>query len=267
MSEEPKDTTTTEEPPVETQEEVTESDWSSSIPEKFRRDTAEETAAELARSFTELEKKLGERQRQDGLRIDPDKPGKKIESTSDIVKAAGLKITDLERQYIEHGSLSDEQYKAFEDAGYSRGFVDEIVTAREQGKKQRIESIHQAMADEVGGTQELDVILAKAKSLPDEVRQSYNVLISANGAGPAQARHAIRLIKAALDDSTPGKPADPSSAPAAAKVTGGFKTKAEWAKATRQLARAQDSGQPLSKDMQALQARVLATPDSVKKGY
>ncbi len=99
------------------------------LPEKFK------TPEDLAKSYTELEKKLGAGKPKDDLAIPAQSkptPEPELPVTADFdyyAEKAGQKLPDLVAEWEKSGKLTDEQYAAFKKIGYSQTMVNRVIKA------------------------------------------------------------------------------------------------------------------------------------------
>lgn len=98
-------------------------DW---LPEKFQ------SVEDMARAYSELEKKLGgppKDEPKDTPKDEPKAPADNLQ-VEQRVEAQGFKMSDLQAEYTEKGTLSDETYTKLEKAGFSRNDVDTYIEGR-----------------------------------------------------------------------------------------------------------------------------------------
>ena len=123
-----------------------------------------DSAEDLAKAYTELEKKLGQPKAED--------PPKEIEKVTEddankLVTDAGLKMEDLSTEYETSGSLSDASYEALEKAGVPKAYVDQYIAGLEASAGQLQAEIFQ----EVGGEEKFGEMTtwAKANMTPEAI--------------------------------------------------------------------------------------------------
>ena len=127
---------TTAEAPVEEQSQTNETQSIQSkpdgLPEKFN------SVEELAKSYAELEKKLGGQSQKE--EVDPiNKTSLKEKSTDKntlevaekAVEAAGLNMEALQNEYAEKGELDAKSYEALEKVGITKTYVDNYIAGQE----------------------------------------------------------------------------------------------------------------------------------------
>lgn len=89
---------------------------------------------ELERAYVELQKKLGEKQTQSSDSNEEDKQEKsedEIEKNekeaTEVLKVAGLDMSNFTKEYEEKGELSEESFKELEDKGFPRSLVEAYI--------------------------------------------------------------------------------------------------------------------------------------------
>lgn len=177
--------------------------WLNDVPEKLRRATPEETIAEVIKSRNELERTLGSRG-QPQAPTPPSAPESGLsipEPSADddlptVIQKSGLKMDALEKQWKEHGKLTDEQYAALRRAkpGFTNKDIDifaaglvaqaEVRAARQAQWKQEAAAI-------AGGQDKLDFLLGNAPSfVPAAELEGVREMV----ADPVLFRQGIRLL-------------------------------------------------------------------------
>lgn len=142
--------------PEAKKEEAARPEW---LPEKFK------SPEDLAAAYKELETKLG-------------RPVSPVPApTIEEVKAKGIDVDALTREYAEKGALSPESLKALETAGFSQTHVTNYV----EGLKAKQAQTRQEFAEVAGGEEHLVNVLKWAETnLPAEEQKAYNALLEAN---------------------------------------------------------------------------------------
>lgn len=140
--------------------------WATAVPEKFRRETPELTLAEIAKSYTELEKKVGTAPVAPAP--EPERPSLAIKpaptvdagnelNTESLFKRTGLTIETVTKQWQEKGALTPEQYQAFGRAGFSKDLINDHLAgqqARAQLRANAEASAKLAGIEAAGGEQQ-----------------------------------------------------------------------------------------------------------------
>ena len=125
---------TTREQPVE--EKSTQSK-PEGLPEKFN------SVEDLAKSYSELEKKLGEQSpkveevdpvNKTTLKEEAPKQENSLEIAENAVENAGLDFNTLADEYAKNGQLGDESYKSLEESGIQKNMLTNLL----QDKKQSV---------------------------------------------------------------------------------------------------------------------------------
>lgn len=144
------------------------------LPEKFK------DPADLARAYSELEKKFSGRGASD--------PSTKEEKTSDPTSKdnsmrlsgteeetpeSGSKVDfdAVEQEYIQNDGLSEETLDALEKSGYSRRFVDRYIN----GLKAEANAVRSRAAEAVGGEENLSAMMEWARTnLSDAEKNAFD---------------------------------------------------------------------------------------------
>jgi hypothetical protein len=147
------------------------------------------SAEDLAKAYTELEKKLGkgvqteeeptEDEDEDSGEEDGDSSGD--EAVDEVLEVAGLKLSELTAEWEAEGTLSDESYEALEEAGIPRALVDAYIQGQEALLKQGQEmadSVVSELMEVAGGPDEYASMIAWAgNNLSEEEIEAYNMAI------------------------------------------------------------------------------------------
>lgn len=142
-------------------------DW---LPEKF------DSEEDLAKAYTELEKKLSSGDSGDDDDDDEDEgTSLQIEegtTAEEAVEEAGLDVEALNKELIENdGTLTDETFEAFEEKGISREMVEGYI----EGQKALQEKATAQVLESVGGAENFEAMTEWAKTgLSDEDIQAFN---------------------------------------------------------------------------------------------
>ena len=104
------------------------------LPEKFN------SVEELAKSYSELEKKLGEQSQPTKESVDPvsqaeikkeEQPKSDLDIATKAVDSAGLNMDSLAEEYAKDGKLADGSYKSLEKAGIPKEYVDRFIAGQQ----------------------------------------------------------------------------------------------------------------------------------------
>jgi hypothetical protein len=220
--------TTAEKPEVENQEATQTNETQSTqskpegLPEKFT------SVEELAKSYSELEKKLGEQSQQ---RPSPAKPNPDEKSTLEIaenaVQDAGLNMETLQQEYSEKGELDTKSYEALEKVGITKQYVDNYIA----GQQALAEQTATEIKDTVGGTEAYnDMVSWAANNMTDGERQAYNKAV--NSPDKETVKLAVNALKAQYERANGVEPklVEGKAAPTQEQ---GFKS---WAQVTEAMA-------------------------------
>lgn len=122
------------------------------LPEKFK------TAEDFAKSYGELEKKLGEKS-----------------ATPVPTLPAGIDVAAISKEFAENGGkLTDETLKSLEGKGVTKATLDSFVAGQQAIAREQRGSL----AEAVGGDKNLEAILSWAKTgLTAAERSAYNSMI------------------------------------------------------------------------------------------
>ena len=114
------------------------------LPEKFK------SVEDLAKSYSELEKKLGEQTPKEEtvdpvnkakLKEEAPKQENSLEIAEDAVENAGLDFDTLAQEYAEKGQLGDESYKALEQSGIPKAYVDQFIAGQKAIGEQQTNNV------------------------------------------------------------------------------------------------------------------------------
>ena len=148
------------------------------LPEKFK------SVEDLAKSYSELEKKLGEQTPKEEtvdpvsatkLKEEAPKQENSLEIAEDAVENAGLNFDTLAQEYAEKGQLGDESYKALEQSGIPRAYVDQFIAGQKAIGEQQTTNVKSM----VGGEQAYNEMASWAsKNMSDGEKKAYNAAVN-----------------------------------------------------------------------------------------
>ena len=149
------------------------------LPEKFN------SVEDLAKSYAELEKKLGGQSQETKEEVDPvAKAQPKTETKTDnskldiaekAVSDAGLDISSLQQEYSEKGELDAKSYEALEKVGITKQYVDNYIAGQEAIANQQATEIKQT----VGGEETYQEMVDWAsKNMTEGEKQAYNKAVN-----------------------------------------------------------------------------------------
>jgi len=157
------------------------------LPEKFN------SVEELAKSYSELEKKLGEQSQQ---RPSPSKPNSNsdkstLEVAENAVQDAGLDMATLQQEYSEKGELDAKSYEALEKVGITKQYVDNYIAGQQALAEQTASEIKET----VGGNEAYNEMVQWASTnMTDGERQAYNKAV--NSPDKETVKLAVNALKA-----------------------------------------------------------------------
>jgi hypothetical protein len=191
------------------------------IPEKFRQGTVEEATARLAKSYGELEKARSGAQAKPQANSEPAPEA----ADADAAPAATITMDDVVSEFLKNDrTISDETYKAFEEKGVARDFLNNYVLGQEAISNQLISQVY----SEVGGAEEYGTLMewATANLTEAEIDAYDNIMASGS----------IEAVKMAVG----GLQARRGTAPSLLKGTGeqtashpGYESRAEMTRDMR----------------------------------
>ena len=132
--------TTAEQPAEETP-----TDRPAGLPEKFN------SVEDLAKSYSELESKLGAKTEPAVETADskaPDKQDNNLEIAEQVTAEAGLDLNELSQQFAENGKLQDSDYEALEKAGIAKNYVDSFIQGQQALAAQQRATVHNLVGGE-----------------------------------------------------------------------------------------------------------------------
>lgn len=113
---------TTAEKPVEQSVETSKPEG---LPEKFN------SVEDLAKSYSELEKKLGESKPEETPQPKQEEPKTEdLEIANKAAESAGLNVQDLQAEFDNSGELKAESYEALDKAGIPKEYVDQFIAGQ-----------------------------------------------------------------------------------------------------------------------------------------
>ena len=207
---------TTSEKPVE--ENVTQSK-PEGLPEKFN------SVEDLAKSYSELEKKLGDNTKEEAPKEDAPKTETKndLEVAEKAVESAGLNMDNLATEYNEKGELDAKSYEALEKAGIPKDYVNQFI----EGQKAIADQQATSIKDMVGGTDAYtEMSNWAAENMSEQEKTAYNTAV--NSKDIETAKLAVVGLKAKFESANGN---EPSLVEGKGTITGqdGYKS---WAEVT-----------------------------------
>ncbi len=245
-------------------------EWAAKVPEKFRRETLEESLDAWNKSHSELEGKL--RTRPTGGsdltlgRTEPTAAPRAVESWEDLLKGSGLNRDEVDAYFTQHGKLSDGHIKAIaEKKGIGKGLINEFVAGRmaqAELNRSRAASARAAAERAAGGPDKLGTMIEWANdpaNFSEQDKVLFNSLVGP-GATETSAEAAITLIKTAQARKMGSSGGTITSGNTPSSASGGFTSIKELRAAVKTLNEKHLRGD----DDPALAKRIAATSDSIR---
>ena len=148
------------------------------LPEKFK------SVEDLAKSYSELEKKLGEQTPKEEtvdpvsatkLKEEAPKQENSLEIAEDAVENAGLNFDTLAQEYAEKGQLGEESYKALEESGIPKAYVDQFIAGQKAIGEQQTNNVKTM----VGGEDAYNEMASWAsKNMSEGEKKAYNAAVN-----------------------------------------------------------------------------------------
>ena len=146
------------------------------LPEKFN------SVDELVKSYSELEKKLGEQSQPTEKSVDPvskaelkGQPKSDLDIATKAVDSAGLNMDSLAEEYAKDGKLADGSYESLQKAGIPKDYVDRFIAGQQAIADQQSSSVKEM----VGGTQAYDTMSEWAgQNLSETEKTAYNSAVN-----------------------------------------------------------------------------------------
>ena len=198
------------------------------LPEKFN------SVDELVKSYSELEKKLGEQSQPTEQSVDPvskaeekqEQPKSDLDIATKAVDSAGLNMETLSEEFAKAGKLADGSYKSLEKAGIPKEYVDRFIAGQQAIADQQSATVKNL----VGGTEAYDSMSDWAgQNLTETEKQAYNTAV--NSKDLEAVKLAVVGLKARYAQSTGSEPTlvEGKASPSAEQ---GF---ASWAQVTQAM--------------------------------
>ncbi len=172
------------------------------LPEKFN------SVDELVKSYSELEKKLGEQSQPTEKSVDPvakaelkGQPKSDLDIATKAVDSAGLNMETLSEEFAKDGKLADGSYKSLEKAGIPKDYVDRFIAGQQAIADQQSSSVKEM----VGGTQAYDTMSEWAgQNLSETEKTAYNSAV--NSKDLEAVKLAVVGLKARYSQATGSEP-------------------------------------------------------------
>ena len=172
------------------------------LPEKFN------SVDELVKSYSELEKKLGEQSQPTEKSVDPvskaelkGQPKSDLDIATKAVDSAGLNMDSLAEEFAKDGKLADGSYTSLEKAGIPKDYVDRFIAGQQAIADQQSSSVKEM----VGGTQAYDTMSEWAgQNLSETEKTAYNSAV--NSKDLEAVKLAVVGLKARYSQATGSEP-------------------------------------------------------------
>ena len=172
------------------------------LPEKFN------SVDELVKSYSELEKKLGEQSQPTEKSVDPvskaelkGQPKSDLDIATKAVDSAGLNMDSLAEEFAKDGKLADGSYESLQKAGIPKDYVDRFIAGQQAIADQQSSSVKEM----VGGTQAYDTMSEWAgQNLSETEKTAYNSAV--NSKDLEAVKLAVVGLKARYSQATGSEP-------------------------------------------------------------
>ena len=214
-----KEAETTAEKP---EEQVVEQSKPEGLPEKFN------SVEDLAKSYAELEKKLGEPKPQETPepKQEEAKPDD-LEIANKAAEAAGLNMQDLQSEFDNTGELKAESYASLEKAGIPKEYVDQFIA----GQLAMRENLVSDVKGVAGGEDAYATMMQWASdNLAENEKTAYNNAVASNDV--ESIKLAVTGLKARYEAANGIEPTL-AKGKASPSTEGGFRS---WAEVTEAMA-------------------------------
>ena len=173
------------------------------LPEKFN------SVEDMVKSYSELEKKLGEQSQPTKESVDPvsqaetkeEQPKSDLDIATKAVDSAGLNMETLSEEFAKDGKLADNSYKSLEKAGIPKEYVDRFIAGQQAIADQQSATVKNM----VGGAEAYDSMSEWASNnLSETEKQAYNAAV--NSKDLEAVKLAVVGLKARYAQSTGSEP-------------------------------------------------------------
>jgi hypothetical protein len=189
------------------------------LPEKFN------SVDDLAKSYAELEKKLGEPKadetpepKQEDAKQDTD-----LEIANKAAASAGLNVQDLQSEFDNTGELKTESYDALEKAGIPKDYVDQFIAGQLAMRENLISSVKGIAGGNDGYS---NMVEWASDNLSDAEKTAYNNSVNTNDV--ESIKLAVNGLKARYE-AVNGTEPTLATGKASTSTAGGFRS---WAEVT-----------------------------------
>ena len=210
---------TTAEKPVE---QTVETSKPEGLPEKFN------SVEDLAKSYSELEKKLGESKPEETPQPKQEEPKTEdLEIANKAAESAGLNVQDLQAEFDNSGELKAESYEALDKAGIPKEYVDQFIA----GQLAMRENLVSDVKGVAGGEDTYGEMMEWASNnLSESEKNAYNNAV--NNTDVEAIKLAVVGLKARYESANGIEPTL-TKGKASPSTEGGFRS---WAEVTEAMA-------------------------------
>ena len=210
---------TTAEKPVE---QTVETSKPEGLPEKFN------SVEDLAKSYSELEKKLGESKPEETPQPKQEEPKTEdLEIANKAAESAGLNVQDLQAEFDNSGELKAESYEALDKAGIPKEYVDQFIA----GQLAMRENLVSDVKGVAGGEDTYAEMMQWASNnLSESEKNAYNNAVNATDI--ESIKLAVTGLKARYESANGIEPTL-AKGKASPSTEGGFRS---WAEVTEAMA-------------------------------
>ena len=210
---------TTAEKPVEQSVETSKPEG---LPEKFN------SVEDLAKSYSELEKKLGESKPEETPQPKQEEPKTEdLEIANKAAESAGLNVQDLQAEFDNSGELKAESYEALDKAGIPKEYVDQFIA----GQLAMRENLVSDVKGVAGGEDTYGEMMEWASNnLSESEKNAYNNAVNATDI--ESIKLAVTGLKARYESANGIEPTL-AKGKASPSTEGGFRS---WAEVTEAMA-------------------------------
>lgn len=209
------------------------------IPEKFwDAEKGEPRYEDLAKSYTELEKKLGQQGTpEEKPEVKPEDPAKDAEgeTVANILEANGLNPERFTVEISTNGELSEESYQELASKGFPREMVDQYLAGAgllSEANNVLQEAQLNEVYDVVGGEESYGVLRDwAAQNVEKGSLSTYNDMV--NSGNVAQAKAAVTWLKSMYTEANGSEPKLVSGQTNAASSAEPFRSTAQVTQAMR----------------------------------
>tara|TARA_B100001996_G_scaffold201803_1_gene154513 strand:+ start:18016 stop:18750 length:735 start_codon:yes stop_codon:yes gene_type:complete len=204
---------------AEKPEEAVIQDRPEGLPEKFN------SVDDLAKSYSELEKKLGEPKPQETPEPTKQEEPKSddLEIASKAAESAGLNMQELQSEFDNNGTLNEKSYEALNKAGIPKEYVDQFIAGQLAMRDNMVNDVKGIAGGDTGYQ---DMVAWAAENLSDAEKAAYNNAV--NSADMEGIKLAVNGLKARYESANGVEPTL-AKGKASPSTEGGFRS---WAEVT-----------------------------------